>query len=292
MWHRHSCLCFSRSRIRTAETGGQRISSKTPNGGVVIVRLCILALFAAWLNAQDPAHSDVNFYSKEKEAALGASLASEVRNRTAAISDSTVHDYIERLGRQLAVQLRGDLDWEFAVIRDDKGGSTHELLSFPGGHIFVPASLILAAENEAELAGMLAHSMAHIAERRMAGRGRVGNSSTIPLIFMGSSMGNDDRVLVPVGFLKIQRDYELDADRVAVNIMAAAWFDPLALLEYIRRTQPARTAKSGRYSVLPPRDERISALEAVIASLPSRTGRPGDEFKAIRDSVRELTAYH
>jgi predicted Zn-dependent protease len=266
----------------------------------MIARLWILALFAVWLNAQDPAHSDVNSYSKEKEAALGAGLASEVRNRTAAISDSTVHDYIERLGRQLAAQLRGDLDWEFAVSGDDVGGSTHEPLSFPGGHIFLPASLILTADNEAELAGMLAHSMAHISERhgtRMAGRGQVGNSSTIPLIFMGGPMGmgaagNDDRALVPAGFLKIRRDYELDADRVAVNVMAAAGFDSLALLEYIRRTQPARTAKSEKYSVLPPRDERISALETAVAGLPSRPGQPSEEFKAIQEIVRDLTASH
>jgi predicted Zn-dependent protease len=103
--------------------------------------------------------------------------------------------------------------------------------------------------------------------------------------------GNDDRALiVPAGFLKIQRENELDADRVAVKIMAAAGFDPAALIEYIRRTQRALAAKSEKYSVLPPREERISALETAAASLPSRTGRPGDEFKAIQDRVRELTA--
>ena len=152
------------------------------------------------------------------------------------------------------------MDWEFAVVCDDVGGSTHEALSIPGGHIFVPASLILAVDNEAELTGMLAHSMAHIAERhgtRMAGRGQVANASNIPLIFMG---GSHDRALVPARFLKIRRDYELDADRVAVKIMAAAGFDPAALLEYIRRTQRALRAKPGM-SALPPREERISASE-------------------------------
>jgi predicted Zn-dependent protease len=260
----------------------------------VIARLCILALVAVWLSAQDPAQSNVNYYGKEKEAALGAGLASDERKHTSAISDTTVHDYIERLGRQLAAQLRGgDLDWEFAVIGDDVGGSTHEPLSIPGGHIFVPASLILAVDNEAELGGMLAHSMAHIAERhgtRLAGRGQVANSSTIPLIFIGGSMSTGASALVPRGFLKIQRDYELDADRVGVNTMAAAGLDPAALLEYIRRTQRALTAES-RTSALPAREEGIGALETAVASLPSRTGPSnGDEFKTIQDRVRELTA--
>jgi predicted Zn-dependent protease len=215
----------------------------------VIARLCILALVAVWLSAQDPPHSYVNSYSKEKEAALGASLASDVRRHTSAISEPAVHDYIERVGRQLAAQLRGgaDLDWEFAVVRDDLGGSTHEPLSIPAGHIFLPTSLILAADNEAELTGMLAHSMAHIAERhgtRMAARGKVDNSSAIPIVFIGGWMGmgaagNDDRALLPARFLKIQRENELDADRVAVNIMATAGYNPAALVEYIRRTQRA-----------------------------------------------------
>lgn len=241
-----------------------------------MARLCILPLVGVLLSAQEPQRRDDNFYSREKEAALGASLASEVRKHTSALADSTVHDYIEGVGRRLAAKVRnGDLDWKWAVIRDRAGGSTQEPLSVPGGYIFVSTSLILAVKNEAELAGMLAHSMAHIAERhgtRMAARGQVGNLSSIPLVFLGGWMGrgaagNDDRAFVPVGYLKIQRSNELDADRVAVTIMAAAGYDPAALVDYIRRTQRVLTAESGMYSALPPREERITALETAVANL-------------------------
>ena len=231
-----------------------------------------------------------------------ASESSQIR-RTAAdrfrstIGDSKVYDYIESLGRQLAADVpNGDFDWELAVIREDVGGSTHEALSVPGGHIFVSASLILAVDSEAELAGMLAHSMAHIAERhetRMATRGQVINLSIMPLVFIGGRMGmgsagSDDRALLPMGYLKMQRSNELDADRVAVNIMAAAGYDPAALLGYIRRTQRATTAESTMYSALPPRDERITALETAISDVPSRTARSSGEFEAIQGRVREL----
>jgi predicted Zn-dependent protease len=255
--------------------------------------LCLLALIGVLLSAQD-------FHSKEKESALGVSMTGQVRDHTSAIADSTVHDYIESIGTQLATRLPGEnLKWDFGVIRDDVGGSTHEALSIPGGHIFVPASLILAANSEAELAGMLAHSMAHIAQKhstRMAARAEVATLSTIPLVFIGNwtgmGAGDGDRALLPVGYLKMQRAYELDADRVAVNIIAAANYDPTALLEYIRRTQRALTTGSGMYSALPPREERIEALETAIANLPSRSGRPAGEFKSIQDRVRRLTVRH
>ena len=258
----------------------------------MIARLCIFALAAVWLNAQNLAPSDVNLWSKEKEAALGASLAREVRRQTWAVTDSAVNDYIARLGRQIAAEARGgDLDWEFAVVGDEVGGSTHEAVSIPGGHVFVPASLILGADSEAELAGMIAHSIAHIVERhstRIASRQQAGNPSTIPLAFVAGVAGSDTGPSVPVEYLKVWRSYELDADRAAVTIMAAAGYDPAALLEYIRRTQ---RAGSKVFSALPQRGERIGALETAIANLPSRTGWwSSSEFNAIQDRVRAIAA--
>jgi predicted Zn-dependent protease len=259
----------------------------------VIGRLCISALGGVLLVAQD-----VNFHSKEKEAALGTHMAGEVRRRTSALGDSTVLDYTAWLGRHLAAQVPSrDLDWEFAVIRDYVGGSTHEALSVPGGHIFVSTSLFLAVDSEAELAGMLAHAIAHITERhgmRIATSGQVSNFSTIPLVFIiGSWMGmcaagNDGGAAVPLGYLKIQRSNELDADRVAVNIMAASEYDPAALLEYVRRTQRALPSESRMYLALPTREERIGALETAVANLRSRSGPSDGEFNAIRNRVREL----
>ena len=93
--------------------------------------------------------------------------------------------------------------------------------------------------------------------------------------------GNDDRALMPVGYLRTQWSNELDADRVAVDIMAAAGYAPAALLDYVRRTQRTVPGEAGRYSALPSREERISALETAVANLPSRTNPPGGEFKAI-----------
>jgi len=257
-----------------------------------MARLWILALAGVLLRAQDPTHRNANF-SKEQEAALGARLAGEVRRQTSAMADTAVHDYIAALGSRLAAQMPGgDWAWEFEAIRDERGGSTHEPGSVPGGHIFVPARLILAAGSEAELAGMLAHAMAHIAERhglRTADRGQ-GNLYA-SLVFIGGGMGmggNDDRSPLPVAYLSIARANELHADRVAVQAMAAAGYQPAAFAAYIRRTQRDLPAASGKYATLPPREERIAALEAAAAHLPSPAGSPIGEFKATQDRVRRI----
>lgn len=226
---------------------------------------------------------DVNFYSSEKEAALGAALAKEVGRHATPIESSAVRDYVASLGRQLASQLPDTgLTWTFTPVFDSSGGRTYEPVALPGGFIFVSASLMLEARNEAEFAGMLAHAMAHVSERhgtRAATSGQVANLSSIPLIFVGGwgGAGERDDLLIPVGFLRYYRVFELEADRLAVRIMVGAGYDPGALLRYIER-----------YG-LPPHDERIAALEQAIQALPPATySSSNEEFEQIQEEVRRL----
>src|SRR5258708_27677412 len=157
----------------------------------------LLFLVALTLSAQErKVGKGVIFSSVEKEAAMGASLARDVRQNTTATERPAVRDYVQRIGGLLSAQVSNPLTYTFSVIADDRGGPTHEPLSLPGGYIFVSSRLILTARNDAEFAGMLAHAMAHVAERhwsRQATRGEGANTASIPLIFMGGwgSMGED-----------------------------------------------------------------------------------------------------
>src|SRR5579864_6226547 len=117
--------------------------------------ILILAVAAA-ASAQD-------VIQDRKEAALGAQLAQEVRRRTTAIEIPGIQDYIDGIGRKLASQFSPKSLYTFSLIPDDAGGETHEPLSLPRGYVFVSAGLIRSAANEAEVAGMLAHAMAHVA---------------------------------------------------------------------------------------------------------------------------------
>ena len=155
-----------------------------------MLRLCASMLACLALIAQErQLGQGVNFCSKEKEAALGAAMAQDVRRSTMMIENATVQDYVKRLGRQLTTQLPDTgLAFTFSLVVDDLSGPTHQPLALPGGYIFVPATLILAVQNEPEFAGTLAHAMAHVAARhdtRQATRATITGMADIPPIYMG-----------------------------------------------------------------------------------------------------------
>jgi predicted Zn-dependent protease len=254
--------------------------------------LPFLAALATWAQIQEPARG-VNFYSGQKEAALGARLAEEVHRNSRPLDVPDARDYVERTGRALAPELPGGLEYRFEVL-SEAGSHMREPVVLPGGYVFVPAGLFLTAASEAEFAGMLAHSMAHAALRhgtRQASRGMIVNYASIPLIFMGGwhgIHGSDSALAVPLGFLRFMRAYELEADGMSAQAMARAGYDPAALVSYIERMQVDR--RPIERSALPRREERLAQLERTIAELPAReyTARTG-EFEQVREAVRTAT---
>jgi predicted Zn-dependent protease len=229
----------------------------------------------------------LNFYSREKEAAFGAQLAQEVRQRTTSLDSVAVRDFVEQIGRKLTAQLPdAGISYTFTVIADDVNGSTHEPISLPGGYIFVPASLILTSQNEAECAGMLAHAIAHVAARHGTRQATRAEAAGVPLVFTGGWVGNGGAV--PLGFLSFQRAFEAEADAVAVQMTWSAGYDPRALVRYIGRVQPEST-KPNAFSPLRSRESRIASMEKAIQELPLKSYLSSDEFPRIQGEVRRLT---
>ena len=264
----------------------------------MLMRLCVLLLACAALSAQDqPTGRGVNFYSLEKESALGAQLAGETRQKTTTIASAAVHDYVARLGAQLVAQIPATgFTFTFTVVAEDMDSGIHEPLALLGGYIFVPASLFLAARNEAEFAGMLAHSIAHVAARhgtRLATRAELANIASVPLVYTGGwtgyAMQQGAGLAVPLGFLTFQRAFEREADLLAIRMMAGAGCDPDALVRYIGRVQaPTDATRSKVFSPLPDRDQRVAAMQHAIEDLPPRAYSSGEEFPPIQDEVRRL----
>ena len=251
--------------------------------------LCVMLFSAVTGIAQvAPVGQGPNLYSREKEAALGAGLAQQVR-RTATLLDSPAAlAYVSKLGAKFSAQLpEPRFTYTFAVTSDDRSNSLHEPLSLPGGYIFVPASLFLAAQNEAEFAGMLAHAMAHVAERhgtRAASRSEISQLSAIPLIFYGGWTGYGARqtaATIPLSMVQFERQSEREADAMAVKLMSAAGYDPQALVRYFSRVWPDNAPDSDT------RDARIGAMEREIQPLPPVTST--EEFREIQDQVREAS---
>jgi beta-barrel assembly-enhancing protease len=265
----------------------------------MVVRVGALLVNALALNAQNqpnpqPIGRAANFYSIDKEAALGAQLATEFRRQHSTLDSDAARAYIEQMGARLvqALPQQSPFTYRFELTADSTG-TFLEPASLPGGYIFVPAGLILAATSEAELAGTLAHAMSHILARhsaRQATRGEIDQLATIPLIFMGSvgyggTPGSGQ--LLPVGMLQFQRQNESEADLIAVNIASSAGYDPAGLAQYIRRVQQdPPPSQSIAFSPFPPRDQRVQEIEKAIQALPPQTYTASGDFARIQEEVR------
>jgi len=264
-------------------------------GKGAIVSRYLIAVCLVTVAAGQPGRG-VNFYSLEKEAALGQQLAAEFTRDNPVVEIPSVQQYVQQLGDRLVAEFAGPpFTYKYALVADSP--TFNEMVAMPGGSVFVPLSIILAARDEDEFAGILAHAIAHIANRdgsRQATKAELMNTASIPLIYMGGWTGYAIRegasLAIPIGFAQFQRKMELADDQLAARNMAALGYDPAALAHFIDRTQAAYDQwRSRQVSPLPPRAERVAGIQEVIASLPQQTYSPHTGFDRIQDEVRRLT---
>jgi predicted Zn-dependent protease len=215
----------------------------------------------------------------DKQAAIGKQLADEVRRHTAPLQSQEVQNYVMHLGARITGQLRDPaFSFTFSVVSTEEDNALHEPLALPGGYIFVPSNLLLAADDEAEFAGMLAQA---VARAPLALKNHARTAGTMPFMFVEGFAGDS---VFPTGAFDQRREMELQADTSAILSMSRAGFDPAALLRYIERVQPPDRPRSP----FPARADRIAALQKAIRDLPSASYSESDEFYAIQEQVRPL----
>ena len=228
-----------------------------------------IALLAAWtLNGQATGRG-VNFYSIDKESALGGQLAGAYRGAHPPLDSAMVRDYVEQVGQSLLRALpQGSpfLPYHFEVTADSTG-TFLEPTAFPAGAIFIPAGLILETRDEAEFAGTLAHAMAHVLGRHYT---REETRSGID-----QSIG--------AALFQFHASLESEADRIAVGLTSTAGYDPRGLERFIAREQ----SDTGQPS-LPSRDARVVAIEQAVQALPQQN-TPSPDFVRMQEEVRRLT---
>ena len=264
----------------------------------ILIPLSLALAVCAQAQPEHTPGAGINFYKLDREIALGAALAEDVRRESQVLDSDLVQDYVARLGRQLALQTPGhNFPYAFTAVADLPAGimtnnPAHEPMAVPGGPIFIPARLILEAQSTAELAGMLAHAIAHVADRdctRSETRADLMQiSDTAAARFRGCWNGE----AVPLGSIQFQQAFERQADYLAVQTMAKAGYDPAALAAYIRRVQPDSKRGSPRvFSPWPTAGERVKQIEQEIRKLPPDRRYPaGEDIAPIQLAVRNLPA--
>lgn len=219
----------------------------------------------------------IQFYSVEREVAIGRQLAAEVDRSSNLITDPIITEYVNRIAQNLVLHSDSKVPFTIKVIDADEVNA----FALPGGFLYVNRGLLEAADNEAEAAGVIAHEIAHVAARHgveQASKGELLNYASIPLIFLGGWGGYAIRqavgLAVPLTFLKFSRGAEKEADRLGAQYMWAAGYDPNALITFFEKLQAKDKRKSGAlskvFSTHPMTGDRIAEVRELIGRFPDR----------------------
>ncbi|HKV39606.1 MAG TPA: M48 family metallopeptidase [Blastocatellia bacterium] len=219
----------------------------------------------------------IDFYSLQKEVALGQQLAAQVDQQGKFITDPVITEYVNRVGQNLVLHSDAKVPFTIKVLDSDDVNA----FALPGGFFYVNKGLILAADNEAEIAGVMAHEIGHVAARHgveQASKSQLASIAIIPLIFMTGGLAyvlyNAANIALPLAFLKFQRGMEAEADMLGAEYAWASGYDPSYLVTFFEKLEKQDKSKPGTISKLfsthPPTPDRAAKIKALIAKFPDR----------------------
>jgi predicted Zn-dependent protease len=226
-----------------------------------------------------------NLFSKEQDVQLGREAAAQIEKEHEVVTDAQLQTYISNLGAQLARSPRaGDFPYSFKVVND----SSINAFALPGGPMFIHTGLIKEAENEAQLAGVMAHEISHVALRHGTNQASKAQLIRLPALLAGqmadgSMLGSLAQLGIGVGansvLLKFSRSAESQADYNGTLIMSDAGFNPIEMARFFEKLQAAGGRQGGVaqfFSSHPNPGNRSKAIESLIRQLPSRRYTQGD----------------
>jgi len=220
-----------------------------------------------------------NWYSVEKQVAMGKAYSQQVESGAKLITDPVVTEYVNRVGQNIVRNSDAQVPFTIKVVDSDDINA----FALPGGFFYVNSGLILAADEEAELAGVMSHEIAHVTACHLARqqtRGNLAQMATIPLIFVGGAIGyagyEAAGLAIPMTFLHFSRAFESEADYLGLEYMYKSGYDPNAFISFFEKIQAQEKKKPGTlskaFSTHPQTPDRIEKSQQEIATiLPAKT---------------------
>lgn len=236
-----------------------------------------------------------NWYSTDSEIKMGKQYADEIEKTTRFITDPVVTEYVNRIGQNIVKNSDCKVPFTIKVIDTDEINA----MALPGGFFYVNSGLILNADEEAELAGVMAHEIAHVcahhAAREMT-RMNYAQIGSIPLIMMtgytwtGYGIYEATQLAIPIAFLQFSRDFEAQADYLGIQYMYRAGYDPQAFIDFFEKIQALQKRKPGlvarAFSDHPQTPDRIlHSQEEIARILPAR-----DEYLVTTSEFNDVKA--
>jgi hypothetical protein len=268
-----------------------------------LVWLLVFSTIAPPLNARVTPSHGFNMFSAQEEVQAGQQSAAQVSKQLPVLPDSDpVTIYVQRLGQQLAAHAPGEKwPYTFHVVNQKEINA----FALPGGPVFVNVGTIQAADNEAELAGVMAHEISHVVQRHGTRAASKQMAAQLPLAILGGVMGQGAlSQMAQMGlsfgfgsyFLKNSRTSESEADLLGTDIMYDTGFNPRAMADFFTKIQEQGGTRGPQFlSDHPDPGNRAQAVAAEVGTLPRKTSYRSDspEFRDIKlrvSGMRPLTA--
>jgi predicted Zn-dependent protease len=242
----------------------------------------------------------LNIYSLEKEIAMGKYYAQEIERSVKLVDDPIVAEYINRVGQNLVRNSDARVPFTIKVIDSDEINA----FALPGGFFYVNSGLILRADEEAELAGVMAHEIAHVTARHVTKnltKAELLNYAMLPLLIFGPGgwagygLYQGLNFFIPTAFLKFSRDAEREADYLGLQYMYKTGYDPNAYITFFEKIMAEDKRRPGSipkiFASHPPTPERIQNAQREIARiLPAREEYvvSTSEFDLVKQRLREV----
>jgi Zn-dependent protease with chaperone function len=279
----------------------KRTRSRWLHGSFILLACAICATAARpALAAPESFASSFNLYSVEQDVEIGRQSATEVEAKVPLLNDAAVDRYLNRIVQVLAAQTPGaSYPYRIKAVNDP----TINAFALPGGPLYANRGLLVAARSEAELAGVIAHEIAHVALRHGTHQASKASLASAGLGILGGLLGDSGsdaaQMINVVGglglnaaFLKFSRDAEYEADRLGAEIMAASGYDPTAMADFfaLLRAEGARNpgALATFFSSHPPSAEREARIRTQANTLVRRPSRAVGGFEAMVAGLERL----